>query len=136
MKKDNSVNFADSVKKADYGSPIGRAAEEVSLEFAVQDPVYKRIREERAPFQEIAWLLIKYRMDHGLTQEELAHRVGTSSSQIARIESGRHATTLTTLRRVAHALDMKLVIGFEEQVPATKGRGARHKQENRELVAM
>jgi transcriptional regulator with XRE-family HTH domain len=79
-------------------------------------------------YREIAWLLIKYRMEHGVTQEQLAKRVGTSYSQISRIESGRQRTTLETLLRVARALDLKMVIGFEETGGAAAGR--------RELVAI
>lgn len=52
-------------------------------------------------------------MDHGLTQQQLAERVGTSYSQISRIESGRQKTNLDTLLRIARALDLKVVIGFE-----------------------
>lgn len=52
-------------------------------------------------------------MDHGLTQQELADRVGASHSQISRIEGGRHKTSLDTLLRIAHALDLKILIGFE-----------------------
>lgn len=63
--------------------------------------------------REIAWLLIKYRMDKGLSQEQLAEVVGTSHSQISRIESGRHRTNLDTLSRIARALDMRMVVGFE-----------------------
>ena len=64
--------------------------------------------------RELAWLLIRYRMDHGLSQKDLAEAVGTSYSQISRIESGRHKPSLETLTRIAHALELKLVIGFED----------------------
>jgi transcriptional regulator with XRE-family HTH domain len=52
-------------------------------------------------------------MDHGLTQQQLAARVGTSYAQILRIESGRQRTNLDTLVRVARALDLKVVLAFE-----------------------
>ena len=39
--------------------------------------------------------------------------MGTSHSQISRIESGRHRTNLETLQRIAAALDRSLVVGFE-----------------------
>ena len=52
-------------------------------------------------------------MDKGITQQELADLVGTSHSQISRIESGRHRSSLDTLTRIAHALDLRLVLGFE-----------------------
>ena len=66
-------------------------------------------------------------MDKGLSQEQLAELVGTSHSQISRIESGRHRTNLDTLSRIAQALDMRMVVGFE-----TTTSGGRTK---RDLVA-
>jgi transcriptional regulator with XRE-family HTH domain len=52
-------------------------------------------------------------MNLGLTQAELAKRVGTSHSAISRIESGQHATTVATLQRLAKGLDLRFVVGFE-----------------------
>jgi len=54
--------------------------------------------------------------------------VGTSHSQISRIESGRHRTNLDTLQRIATALDLKVLIGFE-----SRDKNGRTK---RELVAL
>jgi transcriptional regulator with XRE-family HTH domain len=48
-----------------------------------------------------------------LSQEELAQRVGTSYSAISRIESGRHKTSVDTLQRLAAALGLRFVVGFE-----------------------
>jgi transcriptional regulator with XRE-family HTH domain len=41
-------------------------------------------------------------------QEDLAKESGIARANIARLESGRHAAHLSTLRRVAHALDLGL----------------------------
>jgi transcriptional regulator with XRE-family HTH domain len=57
--------------------------------------------------------VIKHRMELGLTQQELATRVGTSHSAISRIESGRHKTKPETLQRLAQALELRFVMGFE-----------------------
>jgi DNA-binding XRE family transcriptional regulator len=94
-------------------SPIGAAITADDNRWATGDPVYRAQRETRAAYREIAWMLIRYRTNHGLTQQQLAERVGTSYSQISRIESGRQKTNLDTLLRIAHALDLKVVIGFE-----------------------
>ena len=53
------------------------------------------------------------RAELDLTQEELAARMGTSHSAISRIESGRHRTSVVTLQRLAEALELRFVIGFE-----------------------
>jgi transcriptional regulator with XRE-family HTH domain len=60
----------------------------------------------------------------GISQEELARRVGTSKSAIVRLESGRHQTTVETLRRVAEAFGTRLVIEFDG-LPADRPRRRR-----------
>lgn len=67
-------------------------------------------------------------MDAGISQQELADLVGTSHSQISRIESGRHRTNLQTLQRIATALNRNLVLGFE----TTNEKGRRQ----RDLVTL
>jgi DNA-binding XRE family transcriptional regulator len=100
-------------------SPIGITAEEASARRSARDPEYRRLRDQWQPYEEVAWQLIRYRMDHKLTQQQLARKVGTSHSQISRIESGRHRTSVETLRRIAEALGMRLIIGLE---PMTRNR--------------
>ena len=101
------------LKRSNATSPVGSTAEEASSRRASASSEYLQQREALAGCREIAWLLIKYRMDRGLSQQQLAELVGTSNSQISRIESGRHRTNLDTLSRIAHALDRRLVLGFE-----------------------
>ena len=48
----------------------------------------------------------------GLSQAELARRVGTSQSAIARLEAGGVDPKLDTLTRLGRALDAELVIEF------------------------
>jgi transcriptional regulator with XRE-family HTH domain len=51
--------------------------------------------------------------DLGLSQRDVAERMGTSNTAISRIESGRHPTKQDTLARLAEALEMRYVHGFE-----------------------
>ena len=46
----------------------------------------------------------------GLSQRELAARMGTSQAAVARLEAGGVGATLTTLQKVAAALDLKVTI--------------------------
>jgi HTH-type transcriptional regulator/antitoxin HipB len=46
----------------------------------------------------------------GLSQRALASRMGTSQAAIARLEAGGVGSTLTTLQRVAAALDMEVTV--------------------------
>jgi ribosome-binding protein aMBF1 (putative translation factor) len=100
-------------KRSRANRPVGQTADEAAARRARQSPEYRAQQAALAGCREIAWLLIKFRMDKSLSQQELADLVGTSNSQISRIESGRHRTNLDTLTRIAHALDLRLVLGFE-----------------------
>jgi transcriptional regulator with XRE-family HTH domain len=55
----------------------------------------------------------RLRKKRGLTQEALALRAGISHGYLARIEIGRHEPTLTTLRKLAAALRVKLTALFD-----------------------
>lgn len=94
-------------------SPIGTPATEAAGRRRRRDPAYKAAQERLAPYEGIARFVIMRRADLGLTQEQLAERMGTSHSAISRIESGQHRTSVATLERLAHALDVRFVMGFE-----------------------
>jgi transcriptional regulator with XRE-family HTH domain len=48
----------------------------------------------------------------GLTQEQLAERMGTTQSVIARLEGGGSPPSLRTLERLADVLDADLTVRF------------------------
>ncbi|HWV00731.1 MAG TPA: helix-turn-helix domain-containing protein [Devosia sp.] len=54
--------------------------------------------------------LIRARTKAKLTQSELAQRIGTTQSAIARLEGGRVSPSLATLRRYAEATGARLQI--------------------------
>jgi len=93
-------------------SPIGATHEE-SRTRRSRNPVYLEEQRRVAQFEQLARLVIQHRCELGLSQGELAERVGTSHSAISRIESGRHKTTVDTLQRLAPALGLRFVFGFE-----------------------
>lgn len=59
---------------------------------------------------QLAELVYTLRTRVGLTQTELARRMGTTQSSIARIESGGSLLTLDMLARLAHATGSPLRI--------------------------
>ena len=67
---------------------------------------YDRIEEEFAFIDEF----LKVRAATGITQAEVAARIGTTQSAIARLESGvgKHSPSLATLQKYAHALGCRL----------------------------
>ena len=71
----------------------------------MSDPERRAIYQEEAAKKELWLQLVEARHVAGLTQEELAKRLGVSQAQVARIEKeGYDAYTLTTLRRYVEAL--------------------------------
>ncbi|MDH4307996.1 MAG: helix-turn-helix domain-containing protein [Acidimicrobiia bacterium] len=52
----------------------------------------------------------------GLSQRELAARMGTSQAAVARLEAGGVGATLTTLQRVAAALDLTVTVDLAPAV--------------------
>lgn len=67
---------------------------------------YDRLDEEFALFDEF----LKARTAAGITQAEVAERIGTTQSAVARLESGsgKHSPSLATLQKYAHALGYRL----------------------------
>lgn len=61
----------------------------------------------------LARAMIEARSNAGLTQEELAKRMDTSQSAIARLETGRSLPSARTLERFAKATGTSLRISFE-----------------------
>lgn len=58
--------------------------------------------------QEVIQKLIMIRKEKGLTQTELAEMCGLKQAMIARLESGKSIPTITTLIKIAAALDYTL----------------------------
>jgi ribosome-binding protein aMBF1 (putative translation factor) len=79
----------------------------------MKDPKYVKAHEALAPEFELAHAVIDARIQAGLTQEELAKRMETTQSVIARLESGRTRPSTQTLERLAAATGTRLKISFE-----------------------
>jgi transcriptional regulator with XRE-family HTH domain len=77
-----------------------------ALERADLKAEYDRLDEEFQFLDEF----LKARAAAGVTQAEVAERIGTTQSAVARLESGRgkHSPSLTTLQKYAHALGCRL----------------------------
>lgn len=59
-------------------------------------------------------LLREARLRHGVSQERLARRAGTTQSAISRIEKERVSPTVQTLTELLHLLGEDLVLGTEK----------------------
>ena len=74
------------------------------------DPEVRAEYDALAPEFEIASELLRARLRAGLSQAELAARMGTSQSTIARLESGQTLPSTKTLLRFAQATGSRFQI--------------------------
>lgn len=97
----------------EYTQKDGRRLFEEDRARMMADPDFRRVYEEEAAKKELWLQLVEARQSAGLTQAEVAKRLGVSQAQVARIEKqGYDAYTLNTLRRYLRALGE----GFELRV--------------------
>lgn len=75
---------------------------EVKEEYDALGPQYEIIRAE-----------IESRKAVGMTQKELAERMGTAQANISRFESGNYNPTLAFLQKMAQSLGKTLKISME-----------------------
>ncbi|MBU2497976.1 MAG: helix-turn-helix domain-containing protein [Proteobacteria bacterium] len=76
------------------------------------DPDFAKGFEEGYRDFKIGVILRQAREDAGLTQEELADRVGTQKTAISRIENHAEDIKLSTIQKVAKALGKNLEISL------------------------
>ena len=76
----------------------------------MKDPAFRKEYEDLEPEYKLASDLIRLRLSKGLTQEELARRLHTRQSAIARLENAGSLPSLSTVKRVAEALDADLYV--------------------------
>lgn len=72
-------------------------------------------QECRATQRDVAALIRRTREACGLTQHQMAERMGSTQSVVARWETGDHEITMKTLARIADALEVALVLRFGSQ---------------------
>jgi predicted XRE-type DNA-binding protein len=104
-----------------YTQEDGRRLFEEDRAAALADPQFRAIYEEEATQKELWLQLVEARQAIGLTQQQVAERMGVSQTQIARIEKrGYEAYTLRTLRRYLAALgsEFSLRIAVEHGLSA------------------
>ena len=65
--------------------------------------------------QSIVQKLAQARLEKGLSQEQLAKRIGTQRSNICRIEKGTQNLSLDLMIKIAEALDKDVSVMLEER---------------------
>ena len=74
----------------------------------LSDKENKREFDKLAPRYVVISELIKARIKHNMTQVDVARKVGTNQSAIARLESGNINPSLAFLQKVAQAMGLSV----------------------------
>ena len=94
----------------------------ILAEIAGHDPKRHQAFEEEVANREVAQRIYELRQHAGLSQTELAKRVGTTQSVISRLEDADYeGHSLSMLKRIAEALNKRVEIRF---LPAKRLRTA------------
>lgn len=82
------------------------------LKKELKDPEFKRIYDEHGRQLEIAYQILQLRKKKKMSQKQLAKKIGTKQSNVARLETGQQNFSLATLEKIAQALNCRLNINF------------------------
>ena len=77
---------------------------------SMRDPKFRKAYQALQPKYDLIRAILDARLKHGITQAELARRVGTTQSAIARFESGAGNPTLEFLSKVSEAIGARLEV--------------------------
>lgn len=83
------------------------------LKESLKDPEFRKIWEESEPEFVLAKKMIEKRIKNKMSQRGLAIKLKTSQAAISRIETMNGNPSLSFLKRLALALDSKLVLQFK-----------------------
>ncbi|NHZ87034.1 MAG: helix-turn-helix domain-containing protein [Planctomycetia bacterium] len=74
----------------------------------MHDPEFKKAYDELGPVYELIRAIIRYRIEHGISQKELADKIGTKQSSISRFESTAQMPSFSFIKKIVDALDLEL----------------------------
>jgi len=78
----------------------------------LKNPEFKKRYDEYGKQLEIAYQILKLRKQKNISQAQLAKRLKTKQSNIARIEAGKQNLSIQTLNSIARALNSDLTVNF------------------------
>ena len=80
----------------------------------MKNKVFKKAYEEEGQRLEVAYQILQLRKQQKLSQKELARKLNTTQSVVARMEMGQQNFTTDTLQKIAKAFDRDLKIVFSK----------------------
>ena len=94
MNKKNTINFESHLKEK------------------LKNKQFKKYFDEYGKQLEIAYLIAQKRKQAKISQKELAQKIGTTQSNVARMEAGNQNFSMVTLEKIAEALKSELKVSF------------------------
>jgi transcriptional regulator with XRE-family HTH domain len=91
-----------------------RTAEEF-LNEQLENPEFREEWNRTALARAVSLRLIGYRSDHGLSQTQLAKKIGIKQPAVARLEAGEKNPTWETLHRLSAALGIEFLVDIAPQ---------------------
>lgn len=85
---------------------------EKDLQKELKNPKFKKYYDYYGKQLEIAYAILQLRKKQGLSQAQLAKKIGTKQSNVARMEAGQQNFTTDTLQKIAAAFNSDLKIQF------------------------
>lgn len=82
------------------------------LKKQLKNPEMKKYYDQVGKQLEIAYQIVQMRKSKRVSQQQLAKELGTTQSNIARLEAGQQNFTTQTLTKIAHVLDKDLKVEF------------------------
>lgn len=77
---------------------------------ALKDPKVKEVYDSLELEFSIIRQILDKRLKKGISQKDLAKKIGTGQSAISRLESGRYNPSLSFLKKISEALGSKLEV--------------------------
>lgn len=103
MKKSMNKKISKWQKAPDFQEYLAKQLKNIKI---------KKRYDEYGKQLEIAYEILQLRKKKGISQSELARRIGTSQSNIARMEAGEQNLTTDTLQKIAEAFNRNLKVEF------------------------
>ena len=88
---------------------------ENDLKRELKDPKFREGYEKEKRKFELGYQIFLARERLGITQQELASRIGTRQSNISRLEFGNYNFTVEMLGKIARALNLELEVKLVEK---------------------
>ncbi len=92
---------------------MGKSLDQKHTEMMENDPQYARAYADMEEEFQFVRELIQARIRAGLTQHQIAEKMGTTQSTVARLESGGTMPSLRSLHKYAQATGSKVRIVLE-----------------------